>query len=99
MAMPRSLGSSQVTLRPPIQIWPVSTSSRPAIALSSVDLPQPEGPSRTRSSPCSTSSDRPSNTRTAPKATVTSRTETAPMAQPFTAPAAMPRTNQRPETK
>ena len=22
MAMPRSLGSSQVTLRPPIQIWP-----------------------------------------------------------------------------
>src|SRR5919106_4533205 len=76
MAMPRSLGSSQVMLRSPIQIWPVSTSSRPAIALSNVDLPQPEGPSRTRSSPCSTSSERRSNTRTLSKATLTSRTET-----------------------
>src|SRR3954471_21347773 len=79
MAMPRSFGSSQVTLRPPIQICPVSTSSRPAMALRSVDLPQPEGPSRTRSSPSSTSSAKRSKTRTAPKAIVTSRTETAPI--------------------
>ena len=99
MAMPRSLGSSQVTFLPPIQIWPSATSSRPAIALSRVDLPQPEGPSSTMNSPCSMSSDRPSKTRTASKATETSRTETAAMAYPFTAPAAMPRTNQRPETK
>ncbi len=98
--MPRSLGSSQVTLRSPIQIWPLPTSSSPAIALRSVDLPQPEGPSSTMNSPCSTSRSRPSNTRTLSKATETSRTETALIAsQPFTAPAAMPRTNQRPETK
>ena len=50
MAMPRSLGSCQVTLRPPIQIWPSSTSIRPAMALSRVDLPQPDGPSSTRNS-------------------------------------------------
>ena len=40
-----------------------------------------------------------SNTRTAEKATLTSRTDTADMPYPFTAPAAMPRTNHRPETK
>ena len=100
MAMPRSLGSSQVTLRSPIQIWPVSTSSRPAMALSSVDLPQPEGPSRTRNSPRSTSSDSRSNTRKALEGhgDVANR-DRAHARQPFTAPAAMPRTNQRPEAK
>ena len=51
MPMPRSFGSSQVTFRPSIQIWPSLMSSRPAIALSNVDLPQPDGPSRTMNSP------------------------------------------------
>jgi hypothetical protein len=69
------------------------------MALSRVDLPQPDGPRSTTNSPCSMSSESPSNRRTASKATDTSRTETAAMAHPFTAPAAMPRTNQRPETK
>ena len=43
MPMPRSFGSSQVTFLPPIQICPASMSSRPAMAFSSVDLPQPDG--------------------------------------------------------
>ena len=76
MAMPRSLGSSQVTLRSPIQISPRSISSRPAIAFRSVDLPQPEGPSSTRNSPGSTSRFSRSKTRMPPKAMLISRTET-----------------------
>ena len=51
MAIPRSLGSSQVTFRSPIRISPVSTSSRPAMAFKSVDLPQPEGPTMATNSP------------------------------------------------
>ena len=58
MPMPRSFGSSQVTLRPSIQTWPALTSSRPAMALSSVDFPQPDGPSRTMNSPFSISIER-----------------------------------------
>jgi hypothetical protein len=42
MPMPRSLGSDQVTLLPPMKIWPSEMSSRPAMQLSKVDLPQPE---------------------------------------------------------
>ena len=100
MAMPRSLGSSQVTLRSPIQIWPVSTSSRPAIALSRVDLPQPDGPSRTRNSPCSTSSRQAVEHPHRPEGDGdVADGDRAHGAQPLTAPAAMPRTNQRPETK
>ena len=44
MASPRSLGSRSVTSRSPIVIGPAVTSSRPASRLSSVVLPQPEGP-------------------------------------------------------
>ena len=51
MPMPRSLGSSQVTFLPLIQIWPSVMSSRPAMQFSSVDLPQPDGPSSTMNSP------------------------------------------------
>jgi hypothetical protein len=51
MPMPRSLGSSQVTFLPLIQIWPSVMSSRPAMQLRSVDLPQPDGPRRTMNSP------------------------------------------------
>ena len=50
MAMPRSFGSCHVTFRSPIQISPSSISIRPAMALSKVDLPQPDGPSSTRNS-------------------------------------------------
>src|SRR5690348_2829609 len=39
--------------RPPMWMSPLSTSSRPQIARSSVDLPQPEGPTKTMNSPSS----------------------------------------------
>ncbi|KAJ0343805.1 hypothetical protein COL154_014055, partial [Colletotrichum chrysophilum] len=51
MPMPRSFGSSQVTFLPLMKIFPPEMSSRPAMQLSSVDLPQPDGPSRTTNSP------------------------------------------------
>src|SRR5687768_5366264 len=67
MPMPRSLGSSQVTFLPPMKIWPSETSSSPAMQLSKVDLPQPDGPSRTMNSPCAMSRLRFSSTFTLPK--------------------------------
>src|SRR5437762_4927821 len=51
MPMPRSLGSSQVTFLPLMKIWPVETSSNPAMQLRSVDFPHPDSPSSTRNSP------------------------------------------------
>jgi hypothetical protein len=66
---------------------------------SSVDLPQPEGPRSTMNSPSATSRLSDLRTETAPKFRVRSRTETECMDQPFTAPAAMPRTKSLPETK
>src|SRR3984957_16742937 len=53
MAMPRLLGSRWVTSAPSISMMPASVSSRPAMAFSSVDLPQPDGPSSTVKSPAS----------------------------------------------
>ena len=49
--MLRSLGSTSFTTRPPIAISPSVMVSRPAIMRSSVDLPQPEGPTITMNSP------------------------------------------------
>src|SRR3954454_14743116 len=51
MATSRSFGGTLVTSRSPIHTDPPSTSSRPASIRSEVDLPQPEGPTRTRNSP------------------------------------------------
>src|SRR3954471_1574863 len=53
--MSRSLGATSETSRSPIRILPASTGSRPASIRSVVDLPQPEGPTRTRNSPSPTS--------------------------------------------
>src|SRR5579864_9186614 len=50
--MPRSL-PGWVTISPLTNTWPLVGLSRPAIMRSSVDLPQPEGPSSTRNSPIS----------------------------------------------
>ena len=47
MERSRLAGGSDVISRPPMEICPELTSSRPAISLSVVDLPQPEGPSST----------------------------------------------------
>ena len=49
--MSRWRGARSVTSRPPIEISPLVTSSRPAIARSSVDLPQPDGPTSAMNSP------------------------------------------------
>src|SRR5215471_12640363 len=51
METSRSLGWARVTSSPPMVTVPSVTSSRPAIIRSSVDLPQPDGPTRTRNSP------------------------------------------------
>src|SRR3954468_11535579 len=51
MATSRSFGGTSVTSRPPIQTNPSSTSSSPASIRSAVDLPEPDGPTSTISSP------------------------------------------------
>src|SRR6185437_1823217 len=51
MAMSRSLGASLFTTLPPMRSSPSLMSSRPAIMLRVVDLPQPDGPTRIMNSP------------------------------------------------
>ena len=55
MAMPRSAGAVALTRLPSISMSPEVASSRPAMMRSSVDLPQPEGPTKTTNSPSRTS--------------------------------------------
>jgi len=55
MAMSRSAGSTSLTTRPSMSILPEVVVSRPAIMRSSVDLPQPEGPTSTQNWPSPTS--------------------------------------------
>jgi hypothetical protein len=50
MPMLRSLGGSSLTHTPPIKSSPELISSRPAIIRSTVDLPQPDGPTSTTNS-------------------------------------------------
>ena len=66
MAMSRSAGSTSFTTRSPILQVPPVMVSRPAIMRSSVDLPQPEGPSRTVKEPFGTSSEMPFTASTPP---------------------------------
>ena len=66
MATPRSDGASRVTSRVPIRMAPPEIPSSPAIARSSVDLPQPEGPTKTQNSPSETSSETPCSAWTSP---------------------------------
>ena len=51
MAMSRSFGATELTSVPSMRISPSLTLSRPAIMASSVDLPQPDGPTRAMNSP------------------------------------------------
>jgi hypothetical protein len=51
MAMPRWLGGTSLTTMPSISSVPPVIFSSPAIIRRSVDLPQPEGPTKTISSP------------------------------------------------
>ena len=51
MAMSRSLGATSLTTRVPMRIVPAVASSSPASIRSAVDLPEPDGPTSTISSP------------------------------------------------
>ena len=53
MAIPRSEGGKSITGRSAIIISPLLKFSNPAISLSNVDFPQPEGPTKTTNSPFS----------------------------------------------
>src|SRR5260221_75099 len=55
MDRPRLAGGALATWTPSILISPPDTSSRPAISRRSVDLPQPDGPTKTTNSPSSMS--------------------------------------------
>src|SRR4051812_45416789 len=60
--MSRSFGGTLFTTRSPMRISPPLISSRPAIMRSSVDLPQPEGPTSTQNSPSAMSTFTPCTT-------------------------------------
>src|SRR5277367_1239162 len=65
--MSRSFGATALTSLPSMRISPSLTLSRPATIASSVDLPQPEGPTRAMNSPVLASRSMPLRTSTAPK--------------------------------
>ena len=68
MAMSRSFGGTSLTTRSPMRISPAVMFSSPAIMRSSVDLPQPDGPTSTTNSPSAMSISTPWMTSVAPKA-------------------------------
>ena len=67
MAMFRSFAATRLTTVSPIEISPAVMSSRPAIIRSRVDLPQPDGPTRTTNSLSAISTSMPWITSTGPK--------------------------------
>src|SRR3954447_16417357 len=71
--MSRSLGWTLLTTRSPIEIVPDVMFSRPASMRSRVDLPQPEGPTKTTNSPSSIGIDTPCKTSKLPNDFRTSR--------------------------
>src|ERR1700676_219633 len=73
MAMSRSLGWTLLTTRSPIEIVREVMFSTPASIRSKVDLPQPEGPTRTTNSPSSIGIDTPCKTSKLPNDFRTSR--------------------------
>src|SRR6185503_4737383 len=80
MAMSRSLGSKSFTTRAPMRISPEVIGSSPATMRSSVDLPQPDGPTITTNSPSATSVVTPWMTSSSPYFLRTSRNDTAAIA-------------------
>ena len=79
MATSRSDGASVVTSRPPMATRPALVPSRPAMMRRSVDLPQPEGPTKTANSPSATSRDTSDSAAWAPKRFPTPRRLTSAM--------------------
>src|SRR5258708_4198353 len=71
--MSRSLGWTLLTTRSPIEIVPEVMFSSPASIRSKVDLPQPEGPTRTTKAPSSIGIDTPCKTSKPPNDFRTSR--------------------------
>ena len=95
MAMSRCEGCRLLTARPLMRISPPVMVSSPAMVLSKVDLPQPEGPTSTRNPPSSIERSMPFSTSTVPKRFCRlsiSRNAMVLLHQPFTAPAIRPRT-------
>src|SRR3954453_13617681 len=76
MATSRSYGVRSLTRRPSIRISPAVISSNPAMRLSVVDLPQPDGPSRVMNSPSGTVKFTPEQASTPPYRFVTSISST-----------------------
>src|SRR5215831_5747422 len=81
MAIFRARGGRSLTTWPPMRIWPPLGGSSPAIIRSSVVLPHPDGPSRTRNSPSRVTRSTPSTARTSPNTLRTARVSTVAMAQ------------------
>src|SRR5258705_317841 len=79
MAMSRSFGGILFTMRSPMRISPEVMFSSPAIIRSRVDLPHPDGPTKTTNSPSSIRTSTPWMTSMAPKAFLTSRIATEAM--------------------
>src|SRR6476660_5973321 len=73
MAMSRSLGWTLLTTRSPMEIVPEVMFSSPASIRNKVDLPQPEGPTRTTNAPSSIGIDTPCRTSKPPNDFRTSR--------------------------
>src|SRR3982751_3391966 len=79
--MSRSFDSTSLTTAPSIAIVPPLISSSPASMRSKVDLPQPDGPTRTVNSPSAMSKPMPWMTLVAPKLFSMSRNETDAIAR------------------
>src|ERR1019366_9145298 len=94
MAMSRSFGSSWLTTRSPMRISPLVIASSPATMRSSVDLPQPEGPTMTTNSPSAMSADTPLMISKSPKLFLTLRSSSFAMLDYFSV-STSPLTNQR----
>ena len=60
--MLRLLGAVRVMGAPPIRMSPPVTLSKPASSMSTVVLPEPDGPSRVMNSPLATSKSKPFTT-------------------------------------
>src|ERR1700722_9468393 len=74
MAMSRSFGATALTILPSMRISPSLALSSPAIMASSVDLPQPDGPTSAMNSPVCASRLIPLRTSTEPKRLVSRET-------------------------
>src|SRR5580692_7338860 len=79
MAMSRSFGATELTILPSMRISPSLALSSPAIMASSVDLPQPDGPTSAMNSPVCASRSIPLRTSTEPKRLVSRETVSVAM--------------------